>query len=67
MQSNLLVIDQLLKEYDTEATPQAKKAIVNFAVLIAEKLVRNNLKGRSKKPTVEDVMYSSINKALTIS
>jgi hypothetical protein len=40
MEANIKIINKLIEEYGAEATPEAKEAIINFAVLYGEKLVR---------------------------
>jgi hypothetical protein len=41
MEANLKIIDQMCEEQGINASPEAKEALVNFAVLFGEKLVRN--------------------------
>ena len=57
MEANIKIINKLIEEYGAEATPEAKEAIINFAVLYGEKLVRTcvNNKEPHKKITPEDI------------
>lgn len=57
MEANIKIINKLIEEYGAEATPEAKEAIINFAVLFGEKLVRTciNNKEPQKKITPEDI------------
>lgn len=54
MEPNRKVVEDLLAEYELEATEAAKNGLVEFAMLYAEKLVRGCLARRSgsKKITV---------------
>lgn len=57
MEGNIKIIDKLIEQYGVEATQQAKEAMVNFAVLFGEKLVRACTVNRqgNKKVTGEDI------------
>jgi len=57
MEANLQIIDKMCEEHGATATPEAKEALINFAVLFGEKLVRNCTKGRpqNKKLTGEEI------------
>lgn len=60
MNENLDVIDTMLKEEGHEATPSAKKGIMDFSVLYAKKLISQCLKGGKGTITTDDVRYSLV-------
>ena len=47
IEANVKIIDKMLEEYEVEAAQEAKEAIINFAVLFGEKLVRTCLSSKS--------------------
>jgi hypothetical protein len=46
MEANIQIVDKLCEEHGVAASPEAKEAIINFAVLFGEKLVRSCVMGR---------------------
>jgi hypothetical protein len=57
MEANIKIINKLIEEYGVDASQEAKEAMVNFAVLFGEKLVRACTMNRdsSKKVSAEDI------------
>lgn len=60
MEANLKIIEQMCEEQGISASPEAKEALVNFAVLFGEKLVRNCM---IAKPIGQKVSVAEIRKS----
>lgn len=57
MEANLKIINKMIEQYGVEASQEAKEALVSFAVLYGEKLVRTCITNKqpNKKVTTEEI------------